>query len=1096
MADVKFNRGYFDKLPKDIKPGTISIAEDSQELYIDTSHNNINKRIRITDVIDITGQPKPTILYNNKIYINGNKIQKVLNNELIDISSVGNSVLNVDKDINRDTLTIGTLDGLFGKVGDFIIDSKGNIGIVKELINNKTKVQIVSMIGNEYDNQKIEYFINIGNKVNSKNLGTLEHPYTTLNELQEKLQNSDTKIVLNCVSNFDFGDISNWNNNVINGNDFAISFTKFENNNNVQLNNCKFNTNNINNITECNNISINNIIGKFQFNSCENVKIDEFENYLKFALCNNLYLNNVKSNNAAVNIITEQQSGNVIINDCICNLSMSNSVYNDDVNTNVIIQNSKLNSINIDENVYNIQLMSGVCTDNTGASTIAAKIINLGTFEFFSKPTFGDTSKILDKVGLSSKQVFDEKNRSYINNYINKSNTLTNDDKKVNLEFHLDAIDDSLNNINDSINSLSEEGSGLTEAYISKGTFKTAGELESQTWRTGDVVKFIAKTPIKISKQYNLNIIKLLDITITDQETSEEKKYFDFYFSSNDTLPYFVHYGEIINITLVDGENSTDYELPIYYCDKNNIICRIEQDDVNRFIFTPFDETDTEQINKYTNCLYNHMITLNKDDRLIYINNDWDKLSTFDIGGSGSGLNADLLDGKHATDFVTTTKTVTNMNIDNLTTDGFYDLTTITSAKPLPIFIDSGSGRSLLVKSVKGNSTFNSCHQFLMADGSFDFYVRNYHNGNWSNWNRIISSIDLSNYVEDEELERLQYYGDKDIIPSDSSYFTVNETGETITGLTDTGKTQTELVIPYKINGKEITNLYFRSAPISILNGNNVITKVVIPNSVTSIGSHAFYDCASLTSIIIPNSVTSIGSNAFGGCTSLRSINIPNSVTFIGEYAFHDCTSLTSINIPNSVTSINSSAFGYCTSLTSIEIPNSVTYIEDDVFHVYDDESGSYVPIPGLTIYCEQGSYAETYAKGKNIPIIYVAIKEESLNTDSNADTVDGKHSTDFVYNDTTRYTSVSSLPSQTGIYYIYSSEITGTLATFAITKFYYSSSAYTLQASNCTDGTMYFGSRSGSTITWKKVGAGVEVVTADPTNAATGDIWIRSDLS
>ena len=775
---------------------------------------------------------------------------------------------------------------------------------------------------------------------------------------------------------------------------------------------------------------------------------------------------------------------------------MSNSVYNDDVNTNVIVQNSKLNSINIDENVYNVQLMSGVCTDNTGASTIAAKIINLGTFEFFSKPTFGDTSKILDKVGLSSKQVFDEKNRSYINNYINKSNTLTNNDKKVNLEFHLDAIDDSLNNINNSINSLSEEGSGLTEAYISKGTFKTAAELESQTWRTGDVVKFIAKTPIKISKQYNLNIIKLLDITITDQETSEEKKYFDFYFSSNDTLPYFVHYGEIINITLVDGENSTDYELPTYYCDKNNIICRIEQDDVNKFIFTPFDETDTEQINKYTNCLYNHMITLNKDDRLIYINNDWDKLSTFDIGGSGSGLNADLLDGKHATDFVTTTKTVTNMNIDNLTTDGFYDLTTITSTKPLPTFIDSGSGRSLLVKSVKGNSTFNSCHQFLMADGSFDFYVRNYHNGNWSNWNRIISSIDLSNYVEDEELERLQYYGDKDIIPSDSSYFTVNKTGETITGLTDTGKTQTELVIPYKINGKEITNLYFRSAPISILNGNNVITKVVIPNSVTSIGSHAFYDCASLTSIIIPNSVTSIGSNAFGGCTSLRSINIPNSVTFIGEYAFHDCTSLTSINIPNSVTSINSSAFGYCTSLTSIEIPNSVTYIEDDVFHVYDDESGSYVPIPGLTIYCEQGSYAETYAKGKNIPIIYVAIKEESLNTDSNADTVDGKHSTDFVYNDTTRYTSVSSLPSQTGIYYIYSSEITGTLATFAITKFYYSSSAYTLQASNCTDGTMYFGSRSGSTITWKKVGAGVEVVTADPTNAATGDIWIRSDLS
>ena len=31
--------------------------------------------------------------------------------------------------------------------------------------------------------------------------------------------------------------------------------------------------------------------------------------------------------------------------------------------------------------------------------------------------------------------------------------------------------------------------------------------------------------------------------------------------------------------------------------------------------------------------------------------------------------------------------------------------------------------------------------------------------------------------------ERLKYYGDKDIVPSDESWFTVNDTGETITGL-------------------------------------------------------------------------------------------------------------------------------------------------------------------------------------------------------------------------------------------------------------------------------------------------------------------------
>ena len=176
----------------------------------------------------------------------------------------------------------------------------------------------------------------------------------------------------------------------------------------------------------------------------------------------------------------------------------------------------------------------------------------------------------------------------------------------------------------------------------------------------------------------------------------------------------------------------------------------------------------------------------------------------------------------------------------------------------------------------------------------------------------------------DTELERIKYYGDKDIIPSDESYFTVNATGETITGLTDAGKTQTELVIPYKINGKEITTLKSEDYFTSILFGNSVITKVIIPNSVTSIEQYAFNACTSLTSIVIPNSVTSISHHAFAGCSSL-----------------------TSLNIPNSVTSIESSAFAGCSSLT--------------------------------TIYCEQGSYAETYANTKNIPVVYTEVKAEVI---------------------------------------------------------------------------------------------------------------------
>ena len=54
----------------------------------------------------------------------------------------------------------------------------------------------------------------------------------------------------------------------------------------------------------------------------------------------------------------------------------------------------------------------------------------------------------------------------------------------------------------------------------------------------------------------------------------------------------------------------------------------------------------------------------------------------------------------------------------------------------------------------------------------------------------------------------------------------------------------------------------------------------VIPNSVTSIGSSAFYGCTGLTSIEIPNSVTSIGDDAFSGCTGLKTVINFSNLTF------------------------------------------------------------------------------------------------------------------------------------------------------------------------------------------------------------------------
>ena len=174
----------------------------------------------------------------------------------------------------------------------------------------------------------------------------------------------------------------------------------------------------------------------------------------------------------------------------------------------------------------------------------------------------------------------------------------------------------------------------------------------------------------------------------------------------------------------------------------------------------------------------------------------------------------------------------------------------------------------------------------------------------------------------------------------------------------ESGDLPENLVIPSTLKGCPVTSLYneYEKNIFAKSTTNNTIKKIIIPDSVTSIGSSAFYECTSLTNVTIPDSVTSIGSYAFMDCyklsdlsignkvksigyeafmycKALTSITIPDSVTNIGDYAFSGCKSLTSVTIGNSVMSIGKNTFSSCTSLISVTIPDSVTSIEEYAFY-------------------------------------------------------------------------------------------------------------------------------------------------------------------
>lgn len=137
------------------------------------------------------------------------------------------------------------------------------------------------------------------------------------------------------------------------------------------------------------------------------------------------------------------------------------------------------------------------------------------------------------------------------------------------------------------------------------------------------------------------------------------------------------------------------------------------------------------------------------------------------------------------------------------------------------------------------------------------------------------------------------------------------------------GKWKHELIIP-----NTITEIGAHAFDYTAFTG-----PLVIPNSVVTIGEGAFYECLGFTDLSLPSSLRTIGASAFGKCSGMHgTLALPEGVTTIRSGAFCETPFTGSLTIPNSVTTIGIGAFRDCNFDGILTLPENMTEIEYEAF--------------------------------------------------------------------------------------------------------------------------------------------------------------------
>ncbi|MCR5105827.1 MAG: leucine-rich repeat domain-containing protein, partial [Eubacterium sp.] len=162
-------------------------------------------------------------------------------------------------------------------------------------------------------------------------------------------------------------------------------------------------------------------------------------------------------------------------------------------------------------------------------------------------------------------------------------------------------------------------------------------------------------------------------------------------------------------------------------------------------------------------------------------------------------------------------------------------------------------------------------------------------------------------------------------------------------------------IMPDRVDGNnDNSGKYFKLDCLEFQNiENNTLKEVIFEEGVTHIGDHAFdisvvFPSEHITSVILPATVTSIGSYTFYGQHDMTISSLEN-VTEFGSFAFYDCASITELKLNKELTEIPAYTFGRCCGIKTEDgpliIPESVKVMGSGAFCECDNITEITIPV-------------------------------------------------------------------------------------------------------------------------------------------------------